>query len=280
MVLAAEHSRRFSFWPIQIASWSIFYLLLLAAAGTRLGERDIFRYNTVGCLVLFCASLLARPLCRAAANSFEISSFASETGLFAVCLPVGCLASLATGLGTFGWERLTGSNWQLCWLQSAGALFLWCHLYITVMQRRTQSFGLPSRPSSDSPESPAETAIIERDGAQAAGRQFFVRTGTRVEIVPEEAVLWFAAAGDYVELHTATETHLVRATMRSLEGSLDPAVFIRIHRSRIVRWVQIAELATLDNGDYRVTLRDGSEHRSSRAYARRLAQWISSRART
>lgn len=273
MVSVAEQSRGFSFWQIQIAGWSILYLLLLAAAGARLGERDIFRYNTVGCLVLFCASLLARPLCRAAANLFKTSPFASETGLFAICLPVGCLASLATGLGTFGWERLTWSNWQLCWLQSACALFLWCHLYISLRQRGAQL----RRPLSDSDEFMTPPAIVppERDQIQQAGRQFFVRTGTRVEIVPEEAVLWFAAAGDYVELHTATETHLVRATMRNLEGSLDPAVFIRIHRSRIVRWVQIAELAALDNGEYRVRLRDGSEHRSSRIYARRLAQWIS-----
>lgn len=111
-------------------------------------------------------------------------------------------------------------------------------------------------------------------------RRFIVRTGSRIEVVLEEAVLWFSAAGDYVELHTATGTYLVRETMRRLQDSLDAAVFVRIHRSRIVRWNQIVELIVLENGEYRVRLKDGSEHRSSRTYATLLTEWLSSEPNT
>jgi DNA-binding LytR/AlgR family response regulator len=61
--------------------------------------------------------------------------------------------------------------------------------------------------------------------------------------------------------------------MQSLQQRLDPERFVRIHRSRIVRWEQISELTKQDNGEYRVKLLDGSEHRSSRTFAPRLENW-------
>jgi two-component system LytT family response regulator len=97
---------------------------------------------------------------------------------------------------------------------------------------------------------------------------FAVRTGLRTKIVLQEDVLWISAAGDYVELHTrAGAVHLLRETMNNLEERLDPARFIRVHRSRIVRRDQIAELLSEDNGEYVIKLRDGSEHRCSRTYS-------------
>jgi two-component system, LytTR family, response regulator len=62
--------------------------------------------------------------------------------------------------------------------------------------------------------------------------------------------------------------------MYSLEQKLDPAKFMRIHRSRIVRTGCITELRSTDNREYRVVLSDGSEHRSSRTYADRLEEWL------
>jgi DNA-binding LytR/AlgR family response regulator len=64
--------------------------------------------------------------------------------------------------------------------------------------------------------------------------------------------------------------------MNSLEQRLDPAKFLRIHRSRIVRTSGILELRSIDNREFTVRLSDGSEHRSSRTYADRLEDWLSS----
>jgi|SRR5579862_476042 len=105
--------------------------------------------------------------------------------------------------------------------------------------------------------------------------RFSVRTGTRIEVVLADDVDWIARSGDYAELHTRTRTHLVRETMGSLEQRLDPAAFLRIHRSRIVRASGIRELRSIANGEYLVKLADGSEHRSSRTYADRLERWLS-----
>jgi two-component system, LytTR family, response regulator len=106
---------------------------------------------------------------------------------------------------------------------------------------------------------------------------FAIRTGLLTKIVSQEEVLWISAAGDYVELHARTGTvHLLRETMGALEERLDPAKFVRIHRSRIVRRNQIAEVISEDDGEYVVKLRDGSEHRCSRTYSRMLTSWIQS----
>jgi two-component system, LytTR family, response regulator len=70
--------------------------------------------------------------------------------------------------------------------------------------------------------------------------------------------------------------YLFRETMASLEQRLDPAKFIRIHRSRIIQAANIVELQSIDNREFTVKVSDGSEHRSSRTYANRLACWLSS----
>jgi len=45
---------------------------------------------------------------------------------------------------------------------------------------------------------------------------------------------WIEAAADNVKLHVGKETHVFRETMNALETKLDPALFLRIHRSTIV----------------------------------------------
>lgn len=106
--------------------------------------------------------------------------------------------------------------------------------------------------------------------------RFIVRTGSRIQIVLAEDAEWINAAGDYTELHAHGRSHLMRETMSSLEQKLDPAQFLRIHRSRIVRADRILELKGIDNREYMVKLSDGSEHRSSRTYAGRIEQWLAS----
>jgi two-component system, LytTR family, response regulator len=105
--------------------------------------------------------------------------------------------------------------------------------------------------------------------------RFPVRTGSRIQVVLADDIDWIAAAGDYVELHCGGRHHLLRETMNSMEQKLDPAKFLRIHRSRILRLNCVRELHAMDNHEYLVKLSDGSEHRSSRRYADRLDQWLS-----
>jgi two-component system LytT family response regulator len=106
-----------------------------------------------------------------------------------------------------------------------------------------------------------------------------VRKGSLTKIVLVEDIEWVAAADDYVELHSKGAAYLLREAISMLERRLDPAKFIRIHRSRLVQTACIRELRNIENREYVVKLSDGSEHRSSRTYADRLEGWLSSGSR-
>ena len=117
--------------------------------------------------------------------------------------------------------------------------------------------------------------MLDKDLGKYPSR-ILVRTGQRTHIVLVEDIEWISAAGEYTELHVRGRSHLLRETMSSLHGRLDPAAFLRIHRSRIVRTRCIVELRSVDNREHMITLTDGSEHRSSRTYAPELEQWLAS----
>jgi two-component system LytT family response regulator len=86
-----------------------------------------------------------------------------------------------------------------------------------------------------------------------------VRNNGRVVFVKLEEIDWIEASDNYACLHCGRETHVVRETMSELESRLNPAHFLRVHRSAIVNLDRIKELQPWFRGDYRVILRDGTE---------------------
>jgi len=109
----------------------------------------------------------------------------------------------------------------------------------------------------------------ERSG-RGAGR-VLIREQGRFYFVKTDDVDWVEAAGNYLRLHTGERTHLLRETMSNLERRLDPARFVRIHRSTIVNLERIREFQALFHGDYVVILHDGTELTMSRGYRQALA---------
>jgi two-component system LytT family response regulator len=86
-----------------------------------------------------------------------------------------------------------------------------------------------------------------------------VRDNGRVVFLKLEDIDWIEASDNYVCLHSGGDTHVVRQTMSELEAQLDPAKFLRVHRSAIVNLDRIRELQPWFRGDYRVILRNGTE---------------------
>ncbi len=85
-----------------------------------------------------------------------------------------------------------------------------------------------------------------------------VRDPGRIRLIDVKHVNYITGAGNYVELHLVDgKTVLHRETMTALEQQLDPDVFIRIHRSSIVRRSFVTELRPNDKGDYTVILESG-----------------------
>ena len=96
----------------------------------------------------------------------------------------------------------------------------------------------------------------------AAEPRFQVRLGHRVVLVPCGEIDWVEGADYYAVLHAGTETHLVRETMQDIEARLDPARFLRVHRSAIVQLDRVRELRV---PDHVLLLRDGTRIRASRS---------------
>jgi two-component system LytT family response regulator len=69
-------------------------------------------------------------------------------------------------------------------------------------------------------------------------------------------------------------SYLLHVTMNTLEKSLDPEMFLRIHRSIIVNVLRIKNLQPCEHGEYVITLRDGARLQSGRTHSGRLRDLI------
>jgi len=101
-----------------------------------------------------------------------------------------------------------------------------------------------------------------------------VRVGDGLVLLRTEQVDWIEAADNYVNLHCGAETHTIRETMNSLQKTLDPRKFLRIHRSAIVNLDRVKALQPWFRGDYRVVLSTGATLILSRGYRKNLEDRI------
>jgi two-component system LytT family response regulator len=97
-----------------------------------------------------------------------------------------------------------------------------------------------------------------------------VRARGRIVLIDVETIDWLQAADNYVTVHASAREYLLRDTLTTLEDQLDPSVFVRIHRSTIVRLDRIAELQPASHGDFDVRLRDGTVLTLSRTWREQL----------
>ncbi|MEQ8516724.1 MAG: LytTR family DNA-binding domain-containing protein [Chromatocurvus sp.] len=104
----------------------------------------------------------------------------------------------------------------------------------------------------------------ESGGGTAYPERLPVRDGSSVHFIPARSIDWVDAAGDYMCIHAGGETHIMRATMKQLEAMLDPERFLRIHRSTLVNISAITGAELLENGDYLLTVAQGSPLKVSR----------------
>ncbi|RMH19744.1 MAG: LytTR family transcriptional regulator [Gemmatimonadetes bacterium] len=97
-----------------------------------------------------------------------------------------------------------------------------------------------------------------------------MREGRHIRFVPTERIRWLESERNYVVLHTETGSVRMRSTLRDLSARLDPARFVRVHRSRVVNLDHVDRVEPWFNGTYRVVLLDGTTLRVSRSYRRDL----------
>ncbi len=93
-----------------------------------------------------------------------------------------------------------------------------------------------------------------------------------IQCIPYQDIIWIDAAGDYMCVHTASETYVMRARLKSLLEERLPDVFVRIHKSTVVNLTHIVKLLPLCNSEYHLVLTNHKMLKVSRTYARALKQ--------
>lgn len=123
----------------------------------------------------------------------------------------------------------------------------------------------------------SEQAIEElvRSDTSMLPTRLTIKDGNETIIVPVETIDWVDAAGDYMCVHAEGATHVMRITMKQLESLLDPSLFQRVHRSTIVNVKCIKKLISHINGEYFLSLENGTRLKMSRTYKDKVQLLIS-----
>lgn len=121
-------------------------------------------------------------------------------------------------------------------------------------------------------------SLLERlPGRQQYLERVVIKSSGRIIFLDVSEIDWIEAADNYVRLHVGDRTHLLHETLSAFEQKIDPAKFIRIHRSRIVNASRIAELQPLFHGEYVVIMKDGTELTTSRSFRERMRDLLENR---
>lgn len=102
-----------------------------------------------------------------------------------------------------------------------------------------------------------------------------VRSAGRIQFVDAEDIDWISAEDNYVRIYAAGRTYLMRETVGGMEARLDPARFVRIRSSTIVRIARIREVRPLLNGTFELQLQDGTRVTSARRFRDRIEKIVS-----
>ena len=120
---------------------------------------------------------------------------------------------------------------------------------------------------------PDEIAAAAREPGHYAER-IVVKDGTRVQIIPVAKLDYVESQDDYIELASGGKKYLKQQTISSLEASLDPKSFVRVHRSCIVNLERVSRLEPYGKDTHVAILSDGARLPVSRAGYARLKDFL------
>ena len=86
-----------------------------------------------------------------------------------------------------------------------------------------------------------------------------VKTGTKIQVIPINSLLYIEAQDDYVMLYTAEGKHLKQQTMKYYEQNLDNTSFLRIHRSYIVNIHEVVKIESYEKESYQAVLKNNTK---------------------
>ncbi len=201
--------------------WALYLLVFLQVPGNGFAHSALIALVNVAPLAVLAAAaywLIRRHLMQwsvaaqiighvAAAAAFAVIWFALVTCLLAV------MNALISG-GALDFTGFTGG--AFIWQALQGLVLYWAVAATTYAVRGGRSA--------------AAVTIVTAPPLE----RYFTRTGDDIAPVNVRDIVLIAGAQDYAEVTTLTGIHLVRMSLGEFEQRLDPARFIRVHRSHII----------------------------------------------
>lgn len=131
------------------------------------------------------------------------------------------------------------------------------------------------QPMGGDPRLEALVQLLQSPARPAYPQLLAVKSGDQYRFVDVGEIDWIEADGNYIRLHTGKQERLVHKTLQEMEEHLlDPAKFVRIHRSTIVNLSRIASVEPLFHRELSVVLKDGTKLVCSRRYRPRLQERV------
>jgi two-component system LytT family response regulator len=101
-----------------------------------------------------------------------------------------------------------------------------------------------------------------------------IKDGGRIELLAVAGLDYARAQADYVELVSGDRSWLKEQTLQDLEASLDPARFVRVHRSYLVAGDRLLRIEPLTRDSRVAVLKTGARIPVSDAGLARVRRWL------
>lgn len=122
-------------------------------------------------------------------------------------------------------------------------------------------------------ENKQQTATTNGQVEQPYLNRILVKSSDKNIFVDVSDIRWIECAGNYLKLHLAEKTYMIRSSLKNLKSKLNPLQFVRIHRSWMVNINEVKEIEPWFSGDSKVVLSDGKTLRMSRNYKDNLEKF-------
>lgn len=120
-----------TFWPLQIAGWTCYYLSVLILLLPSIRQPGTLRASGPFVVVMFAVSCLMRPVCRFLIRR-RLSWIALEVRAVICCIPAAALAGYLIEVLTYPHRPLHWAAWLTPSVQATFMLSFWCSLYFSV----------------------------------------------------------------------------------------------------------------------------------------------------
>ncbi len=92
------------------------------------------------------------------------------------------------------------------------------------------------------------------------------KVGSKIITIPVSTIQLISTDKPYSVVYVGDRKILVNKSLKQFETELDPTIFLRVHRSTIIKATHVKEVKSRSNGDYDATLKNGQVIRLSRHF--------------